>query len=130
MSKNKKDIIVSVFLMFFCLIAYYFSLFIKKQGRIYPQIIIFCIFFLSMMLCINVLRNKDEIKREDTAKNKIIYSNLITIGISMLIYIYLLDKMGFYSSTILFLVFTMVYLLGLNKKYLVLIIVSVFTLLI
>lgn len=140
----KRDRIVSIFMLVISAAAYFWSRSFSEMARIFPTYIIYVLLALSFMLLIKTF-NKDNYKHiekkkdEETGEVKEIIEKkevvtldkegkkrvLITI-IATAVYIYLMNFLGFFVTTYLFLVILFSFLKVENLK--VKIFVPLFTL--
>jgi magnesium-transporting ATPase (P-type) len=130
MKKLNGDRMISLLLMLFCGLSYYLSFSFSGEARAYPHFMIFCIFFFSLVLFVSTFINskKKEKEKENSSKSKIDISRLLNIGILTVAYIVLLNKIGFYSSTAIYLLCAMS-LLGIKNIKLLLFTTGIFLLL-
>jgi len=128
MKKLNGDRIISFLLMLFCGLSYYLSFSFSGEARAYPHFMIFCLFFFSLALFVSTFINSKKKERENSSKSKIDISRLLNIGILTLAYIVLLNKIGFYSSTAIYLLCAMS-LLGIKNIKLLLFTTGIFLLL-
>jgi len=128
MKKLNGDRIISFLLMLFCGLSYYLSFSFSGEARAYPHFMIFCLFFFSLVLFVSTFINSKKKERENSSKSKIDISRLLNIGILTLAYIVLLNKIGFYSSTAIYLLCAMS-LLGIKNIKLLLFTTGIFLLL-
>lgn len=128
MKKLNGDRIISFLLMLFCGLSYYLSFSFSGEARAYPHFMIFCLFFFSLVLFVSTFINSKKKEKENSSKSKIDISRLLNIGILTLAYIVLLNKIGFYSSTAIYLLCAMS-LLGIKNIKLLLFTTGIFLLL-
>ncbi len=128
MKKLTGDRVISLFLMFFCGLSYYLSLSFSGEARAYPHFMIFCLFSFSLILFVGTFINSEKKEKKSSNKSKIDISRLLNIGILTVAYIVLLSKIGFYSSTAIYLLCAMS-LLGIKNIKLLLFVTGIFLLL-
>lgn len=128
MKKLNGDRMISLFLIAFCGLSYYLSFSFSSEARSYPHFMIFCLFFFSLVLLVNTFVKSKKKEKDYIDKGKIDISRLLSIGILTVIYIVVLSKIGFYSSTVIYLLCAMS-LLGIKNIKLLLFVTGIFLLL-
>ena len=128
MKKLNGDRMISLFLIAFCGLSYYLSFSFSSEARSYPHFMIFCLFFFSLVLLVNTFVKSQKKEKDYIDKGKIDISRLLSIGILTVIYIVVLSKIGFYSSTVIYLLCAMS-LLGIKNIKLLLFVTGIFLLL-
>lgn len=128
MKKLTGDRMISLILMLFCGLSYYLSFSFSGEARAYPHFMIFCLFFFSLILFVGTFINSKKKEKENSSKSKIDISRILNIGILTVAYIVLLNKIGFYSSTAIYLLCAM-FLLGIKNIKLLLFVTGIFLLL-
>ena len=128
MKKLTGDRMISLILMLFCGLSYYLSFSFSGEARAYPHFMIFCLFFFSLILFVGTFINSKKEEKENSSKSKIDISRILNIGILTVAYIVLLNKIGFYSSTAIYLLCAM-FLLGIKNIKLLLFVTGIFLLL-
>ena len=97
--------LISFGFIVFCIVYYLQSITFTSSWRIYPQIFIIMLFILSL---INVLKSKKD-NGKVIFKEPINYK-VVIVALSTLIYIFLLNIIGFYILTPMFLIFILAFL--------------------
>ncbi|HER25378.1 MAG TPA: tripartite tricarboxylate transporter TctB family protein [Candidatus Atribacteria bacterium] len=128
--KGKGDRIISIILFIFCGLYFYLSLSFSIQSRSYPQTTIILLFILTTILFLSTFNKKKELfpKERENKEDNIIVSRVIGIVMITFSYIFLIDKIGFFTITEFFLVGVM-YFLGIRSYKILLFVPSLFTLL-
>lgn len=128
--KGKGDRIISIILFIFCGLYFYLSLSFSIQSRSYPQTTIILLFILTTILFLSTFNKKKELfpKERENKEDNIIVSRVIGIVMITFFYIFLIDKIGFFTITEFFLVGVM-YFLGIRSYKILLFVPSLFTLL-
>jgi len=120
------DRIISIILLIFCVLYFYLSLSLSIQSKTYPQIIILLLSFLSIvLLTIATFKGEKKIENKNN-KEKIITSRVFCVFIITLVYIFLIEKIGFYIDTEIFLV-GLIYFLGVRNLKIVFFVPLLFT---
>jgi len=117
---------MSLFLIFFCGLFYYLSFSFTEEARGFPHFMIFFLFLFSLSLFVNTFFSKEkQTKDTDTSDNGIDIKRLFYVAALTIIYIVLINKVGFYFTTILYLFYSMYYL-GIKNVKLLLLITGIF----
>jgi len=117
---------MSLFLIFFCGLFYYLSFSFAGEARGFPHFMIFFLFLFSLSLFVNTFFSKEkQTKDTDTSDNGIDIKRLFYVAALTIIYIVLINKVGFYFTTILYLFYSMYYL-GIKNVKLLLLITGIF----
>lgn len=127
---KKADIVISIALFIFCGLYFYLSLSFTPQARFLPQYVIALLFLLTIGLFISALPKKTKNDAQDNVEKKkeepIIFKRVMGVLIISLLYVFLLDKIGFYITTAFYLTIVM-YFLGIKNYKLILFITVFFT---
>lgn len=94
------------------------------NAQFFPKIVVVTIFILSTILSISSFFNKDETILILEVTNEL---KIIAFALSMVAYIYLLNKIGFIISSIIFTTTSLLFLHG-KKRYLI--VMSIFIIII
>jgi putative tricarboxylic transport membrane protein len=124
MVKAKRDLINAVMILVFCGFAYYGSSLIsernlgKTEADFFPNIIIIVISFLSVCLLINSIyrMKKEKDSRVNVSPKRLFHENkkIILTFVLFAAYVFLLGYIGYFLSSILFLL--SLYLVLANNK--------------
>lgn len=111
MSKVKIDRIVSLLLILFCGFLYVIANGFPKEAESYPKILIILIISLVLILFTGTFSKK--ITSQENEEEQLLFVDkmkpYITFGLSV-IYVFLIDILGFFTSSLLFAVSLMFYL--------------------
>lgn len=117
--------VISIFLVLIVIFLYFQSFSCSDEAMLLSRILLILIAFLSILLFVRS-RGK-EAKRKDNkeeSSKEILLSTLLVIILATIIYIFSLSYLGFYTSTIIFLIFIFYYTGFTKKKLAALIIVG------
>lgn len=94
----------------------------NAAARVYPMIMLIASYFLMAVICVQWIRNKKAGKidmAEGMDKKRMVYIAVYCAAI--LVYILLIERLGYVVSTILFGVYSLIYLKNKNKILIVII---------
>ena len=118
----KNNRIAAIVIFIFAIYFYYLSLSIKYlPSIIFPRIILIFLAFLSILLFLNVGRVVSDKESSEDFFINIHYSKLLFTILSTITYVKLIELIGFYTLTFIYLIW-MIYYFGFRKKKLFLIV--------
>lgn len=94
---------------------------IPKEAKGYPTFMIVCSFILAVVLLFNSLKNNNKECKTEVIDKPIEYAKRVAIyAISIGLYIFFMEKIGFLLSTFIFMAGSLIYLKMKNKLVIVL----------
>ena len=119
----KRDSIVCVLLLCFYAVMFVESTGLKKVARTYPQVlIILCTIFTVALLAKSIAARRKEEARNQSAEEKrmtlTVFRDIVIICVALTVYTALIRPVGYITSSVLFMVFVLVFL-RIRKWYVV-----------